>query len=104
MHVKIIRNFPNVLSCMTQFCYLNATGLRGRAGGLSFFRFLVCLFVWGFGFFFLPLNLKKSKSFVEGFLSLCVSTANGLPTQAGTIPKMIVTHASQIAEHLIWDF
>lgn len=92
-HVKIIRNFPKVLTCMTQFCYLNAIGFiwwGDREGA-----FLGCFF-----------KVTQSYTWKEWdfFFISCVSTDNGVPTQAGTIPKMIITHAYQIAEHLIWDF
>lgn len=37
MHVKIIRNFPKALTCMTQFCHLNATDfILGGTGRESF--------------------------------------------------------------------
>lgn len=79
---------------MTQFCHLNATDFI--LGGTGRESFLVV---------FLKLHratLEKERG--GGWFISCVSTDNGVPTQAGTIPKMIITHAYQIAEHLIWDF
>lgn len=94
VHVKIIRNFPKALTCMTQFCYLNVIGfICGGRGRVSFLVVFLKLH---------RVTLEKERG--GGFFISCVSTDNGVPTQAGTIPKMIITHAYQIAEHLIWDF